>query len=456
MSVQTVNPTTGEVLNTYQVQGADWVEKAVGRSTVAFADWSRRTLTERIGCVQRFESALRREREGLARLMTLEMGKPFKQALTEIDKCASSCATLRETFPVWLREKQYSTSKGHSIRYMPMGPLLGIMPWNFPLWQVVRFAIPALLNGNTILLKHAPNTWGSSEKIESWFCEAFPDNVYIHLPIDVPMTEKMIGDSRIRGVSLTGSTRAGSAVGALCGKFLKKCVLELGGSDAYVVFEDADVDRAAQICVEARLQNAGQSCVAAKRFIVNKRHVGAFTEKMVALMAKKRVGDPMLPDSDIGPMARLDLRDGLAEQVKKSIAGGAKVAFGTEVSGGPGFFYPPSVLTNVTPGMEAFDEELFGPVAAVIEAASDREALKLANQSRFGLGGAIFTRDIERAKTLAADDFEAGMIFINDFVKSDALAPFGGIKDSGIGRELGREGCFEFVSVKTILAAAKA
>jgi succinate-semialdehyde dehydrogenase/glutarate-semialdehyde dehydrogenase len=455
MKIETFNPATGEVLQAYETQGGDWVEKAVGRSTQAFADWSHRTLTERIGGIQRFEAALRREREGLARLMTLEMGKPLKQSLSEIDKCIVSCAALRENFPVWLRERQYTTSKGHNIRYVAMGPLLGIMPWNFPLWQVVRFAIPALLNGNTILLKHAPNTWGSAEKIEALFCEAFPDNVYIHLPIDVPMTEKMISDSRIRGVSLTGSTRAGRAVGALCGQHLKKCVLELGGSDAYVVFEDADVDRAAEICVEGRLQNAGQSCVAAKRFIVNKRHIGSFTDKMVALMAKKKVGDPMLPDTDVGPMARLDLRDGLAAQVKKSIGEGAKVALGAETPSGKGFFYPPSVLTKVTPGMEAFDEELFGPVAAVIEAATDREALRLANQSRYGLGGAIFTRDVERAKTLAADDFEAGMIFINDFVKSDALAPFGGVKDSGVGRELGREGCFEFATVKTILAPVK-
>lgn len=455
MKVETVNPATGEVIAAYELQSGDWVEKAVARSTAAFADWGHRTLTERIGAVQRFEAALRREREGLARLISLEMGKPLKQSLSEVDKCISSCATLRENFPAWLREKQYTTTKGYNVRYVALGPLLGIMPWNFPLWQVVRFAVPALLNGNTILLKHAPNTWGSAEKIEALFCESFPDNVYIHVPVDVAITEKMIKDSRIRGVSLTGSPRAGSSVAALCGKHLKKCVLELGGSDAYVVFEDADVDRAVEICVEARLQNTGQSCVAAKRFIVNRRHIGAFTDKMVALMSKKKMGDPMQPDTDLGPIARGDLREGLDAQVKNSIASGALVALGAEVPSGRGFFYPASVLSKVTPGMVAFDEEIFGPVAAVIEAASDREAVKLANHSRFGLGGAIFTRDIERAKSIAADEFEAGMIFINDFVRSDALAPFGGIKDSGIGRELGREGCFEFVNVKTILASAK-
>lgn len=455
MKIETLNPANGEVLAAFEMQGGDWVEKAVARSSAAFADWSHRTLTERIGAVQRFEAALKREREGLGRLMTLEMGKPLKQSLGEIDKCIASCAVLRENFPLWLREKQYTTNKGHSVHYTALGPLLGIMPWNFPLWQVVRFTIPALLNGNTILLKHSTNTWGSAEKIEDLFCEAFPDNVYINLQIDHTLAEKMIADPRIRGVSLTGSTRAGSAIGALCGKHLKKCVLELGGSDAYVVFEDADVDRAAEICVEARLQNNGQSCVAAKRFIVNRRHYGAFVDKMVALMAKKRIGDPLLPDTDLGPMARADLRTGLHEQVQRTIKAGAKVALGGEIASGKGYFYPASVLSGVTPGMEAFDEELFGPVAAVIEAPTDRDALKMANQSRYGLGGAIFTRDVERAKTLAADDFEAGMIFINDFVKSDALAPFGGIKDSGVGRELGREGSFEFVNVKTILANAK-
>ena len=453
--VTTVNPATGEVLQEFEVKGGDWLEQAVANSTSAYADWGRRTQTERFGAVQRFEASLRREREGLARMMSLEMGKPMKQALTEIDKCILSCQVLRENFPVWLKARQYSTPHGYSVHCTPMGPLLGIMPWNFPLWQVVRFAIPAMMNGNTILLKHAPNTWGCAERIEKIFCSAFPDNTFINLPIEVALTQKMIADPRIRGVSLTGSRGAGSAVAALCGQHLKKCVLELGGSDAYVVFEDADVDRAAQICVEARLQNAGQSCVAAKRFIVNRRKLEAFTEKMAALMMKKKMGDPLQSDTDMGPMARMDLREGLHQQVQSSVKQGARVMLGGEIPEGKGYFYPPSVLTHVTPGMEAFDEELFGPVAAVIEAPTDREALKLANMSRYGLGGAIFSRDIERAKSLAVDEFEAGMIFINDFVRSDATVPFGGMKDSGIGRELGREGCFEFVNIKTILASAK-
>lgn len=449
--VKTINPATGEVLKEYPFQGGDFLEKAVSRSAAAHREWSRSTLTVRIGCVQRFEKALREERDGLARLMTLEMGKPLKQSLSEIDKCIVSCQILRENYPGWLKGHQYSTQAGHSVHCVSLGPVLGIMPWNFPLWQVVRFAIPALLGGNTILLKHAPNTWGSAEKIENIFSSAFPENVFINLQIDVPLIEKMIADPRVRGVSLTGSTRAGRSVGELCGRHLKKFVLELGGSDAYVVFEDADVDRAAEMCTEARLVNGGQSCVAAKRFIVHRRLVERFSEKMIALMSKKKTGDPMLPDTDVGPMARLDLRDQLAKQVADSIQAGAKKVLGGEIPEGPGFYYKPTVLTQVLPGQQAFDEEMFGPVAAVIEAASDREALKLANQSSYGLGGAIFTKDPERAKTIAIDEFEAGMVFVNDTVKSDALVPFGGIKDSGMGRELGREGSFEFINTKLVM-----
>lgn len=449
--VRTINPTTGEVLREFQLRGADWLEKSLEASRMAFSVWSRQDLSHRLGAVEKFAVALAGEKEPLARLMTLEMGKPLKQSLAEIDKCILSCRVLIENYPNWLKEREYALAlTGHSVHLAPLGPLLGIMPWNFPLWQVVRFAIPALLNGNTILLKHAPNTWGSAEKIEEIFKAAFPEGVFANLPIDVNLVAGMIADSRVRGVSLTGSTRAGRSVGELCGRHIKKFVLELGGSDAYVVLEDADLDQAVQICTEARLVNNGQSCVAAKRFIVHKTHAEAFANKMAALMEKKTVGDPLKMETDIGPLARLDLRDGLAEQVERSLKSGAYIVLGAEVPEGPGYFYPPSVLAKVEPGQAAFDEELFGPVAAVIAASGDREAIHLANQSEYGLGGALFTRDLERAKALAVNEFEAGMVFINDSVKSDALVPFGGIKDSGIGRELGREGVFEFVNTKLI------
>ncbi len=448
--VRTINPATGEVLRDFEVRGGDWLEKSVAASTLAYALWSRQELEGRLRAVEKFEAVLKGEREALARLMTLEMGKPIKQSLSEVDKCLLSSKILRENYPIWLREREYAVATGHSVHCVPLGPILGIMPWNFPLWQVVRFAIPTLLGGNTILLKHAPNTWGSAEKIEEIFSAAFPSGVFVNLPIEVALVEKLIADPRVRGVSLTGSTRAGRSVGELCGLHLKKCVLELGGSDAYVVLEDADVELAAQVCAEARLVNGGQSCVAAKRFIVHQKIVGEFTEKMVARMGQKTMGDPMKMETDIGPLARLDLRDGLADQVNRSLARGARKRLGAETPSGPGFFYPPSVLAAVLPGQPAFDDELFGPVAAVIEASSDREAIQLANQSKYGLGGAIFSRDFERAKALAMGEMEAGMVFINDFVKSDALVPFGGIKDSGLGRELGREGSFEFINPKLI------
>lgn len=435
----------------FEPRSSAWLEKSLEGSRLAFSNWSRMALPGRIKALEKFVTILRAEREALARLMTLEMGKPIRQSKAEIDKCMASCEILKIHYPLWLKEREYQVpGSGHSVHLTPLGPILGIMPWNFPLWQVVRFAIPALLGGNTVLLKHAPNTWGSAEKIAEIFNAAFPEGVFVNLPIDVPLIAKLIADRRVYGVSLTGSTRAGRAVGELCGRHLKKFVLELGGSDAYVVLEDADLAAAVQICTEARLVNNGQSCVAAKRFIVHKKHAAGFADQMADLMKKKSVGDPLKEETEIGPLARLDLRDGLAEQVERSVKMGARKVLGAQVPDGPGYFYPPSVLSHVAPGQAAFDEELFGPVAAVIEAASDREAIHLANQSEYGLGGGIFTRDFKRAKELAVNEFEAGMVFINDSVKSDALVPFGGIKDSGIGRELGREGVFEFVNTKLV------
>lgn len=446
----TVNPATGEFLREYQVQTADWLELRVTKSNLTFKDWSLRPLTVRLGALQRLEMGLKRERESLARSMAIEMGKPLAQGLAEVDKSAHTLNVLREQYPKWLQAKEYKTKVGHSVHCSPLGPLLGIMPWNFPLWQVIRFAVPALLNGNTILLKHAPNTWGTAELIEDLFAEAFPENAYIHIPIDHALAARVIADMRIRGVSLTGSKAAGQVVGELCGRHLKPVVLELGGSDAYVVLDDADVDLASEICVAARLQNTGQSCIAGKRFIVHRAKVKEFTEKMIAKMSEKKSGDPLLPGVDLGPMARIDLRDQLHDQVTRSLKAGAELKLGGQIPKGPGAFYPATVLTKVAPGMSAFDEELFGPVAAIIEAGSDKEAIRLANQSEYGLGGAIFSRDVERARKLALDDFDCGMVAINDYVRSDVLAPFGGIKNSGLGRELGPEGCFAFVNIKTI------
>lgn len=448
--VTTINPATEEVLSRFEFQNSDEIEKVLEGATEAFEHWRKVDLKTRGECVRTFAESLKNARVTLAEMISREMGKPIKEALAEVDKCTASSLVLREKYPEWLSLKEHDAGGGYFVRYAPMGPLLGVMPWNFPLWQVVRFAVPALLGGNTILLKHAPNTWGSAEFIAELFRQAFPDSVYQNLRIDVPVIEKLIADRRVRGVSLTGSRRAGSEVGRSAGMHLKKCVLELGGNDAYVVLDDADVEKAAALCAKSRMINGGQSCVAAKRFIVTKKNIKEFTEAMIAQLKIIQPGDPLSPVTTLGPMARKDLREELDKQVQASLAKGAKAALGGKRTEGKGFYYPASVLTEVKPGQVAFDEELFGPVAAIIEARDEEQAMKLANRSHYGLGGALFSKDPERAMKLAHQDFDTGMIAINDFVRSDTLAPFGGVKDSGLGRELGQEGSFEFMTVKSI------
>lgn len=442
MSVTTINPANGKAIRTWEDHSLNEVESALKESKEAFQHWRKVPLNTRLECVRVFAEGLRSAHIELAELMTSEMGKPHKDALAEIEKCAASCEALRELYPKWKAETEESgKASGYAVTHEPLGPILGIMPWNFPLWQVVRFAIPAILSGNSIVLKHAECTYGSAEFIEELFRAAFPDGLYINLRVSHKVIEAMIADPRIRGVSLTGSRRAGLSVAEQCGRVLKKCVLELGGSDAYVVLDDADLDKAAEICAKARLTNGGQSCVAAKRFIVTKKNYSAFCEKMV----KQLQAQPA-----IGPIARQDLREELHKQVQESIAKGAKPLLGAELPSGPGFFYPVSALKDVKPGMPAFDGELFGPVAALIEAADENEAFKLANQSIYGLGSAVFSKDVARAQKLAREEMEAGMVAVNDMVVSNAAAPFGGIKDSGLGRELGRLGCFEFTNVKSV------
>lgn len=454
MRVRTINPATEEVLAEYRFDSEKEVASAIERGALAFADWRKVSLETRLGCVATLEQVLAGGRVALAELMTREMGKTLKESLSEVDKCIASCKTLRENYPRWRSELVLNLDGGFTVTREPMGVLLGIMPWNFPLWQVLRFAVPALLSGNAILLKHAPSTWGSAEFIGELFGQAFPEGLYSNIKIDVPMIEAILSDSRVRGVSLTGSRAAGQSVAKIAGAHLKKAVLELGGSDAYVILDDADLELAAKVCVTSRLLNAGQSCVSAKRFVVTKKNAAAFTEQMRVLLAQKTYGDPLSSLTDLGPLARKDLRDQLHQQVVKSQVKGARLLLGGKVPEQRGFYYPPTLLADVQPGQSAFDEELFGPVAAVIEAENETHALKLANQSIYGLGAAIFSRDVVRAKALAIQEIEAGMIFVNDLVRSDALVPFGGVKDSGLGRELGRDGSFEFTYVKTIFAKA--
>jgi len=426
---------------------------ALAEST--FHSWRRKPLEERAEVFRRMGIHLKRNTDALAELITTEMGKPIKEAKSEVDKCGATAMFFADHLEELLKPQVIgSEHKKSYVSFQPTGVIFGIMPWNFPFWQVFRFAIPTMLAGNTVVVKHSPNTWGTGERIEDLFREiGCPDGMFQHLRIDVPVAEKLIQDRRISGVSLTGSTRAGRKVGSLAGQSLKKCVLELGGSDPYVVLDDADVDLAAKVCVQGRMINGGQSCVAAKRWIVTNKNIEAFEGKVLELLNAKRMGDPMQEKTDLGPMARLDLRDQLHKQVVKSVKQGARLVLGGDVPDLPGFYYPASLLTDVVPGHTAFDEEIFGPVGVLIRASDEEEAIRLANQTEYGLGAAVFSKDRDKAERIGREEIFSGQVFINDFVKSDARFPFGGVKDSGIGRELSYFGIREFTNVKTVIVS---
>jgi succinate-semialdehyde dehydrogenase/glutarate-semialdehyde dehydrogenase len=398
---------------------------------------------------------LRGRKENLARLMATEMGKPLKQGVAEAEKCAWACDYYADNAEAILAPQPVKTEADNSyVAFEPLGVVLAIMPWNFPLWQVYRFAAPALMAGNVGLLKHASNVPGSALAIEAMFAEAgFPKGVFRTLMIGSAQVRAVVEHPRVRAATLTGSTPAGRSVASQAGQVLKKTVLELGGSDAYVVLEDADLEHAAQTCVNSRLINSGQSCIAAKRFIVVAPLAKAFTERFVALMRAKKVGDPFADGIDVGPLARHDLRDALHQQVLASVAKGAKRLLGGEVPPGKGAFYPPTVLAGVKPGMAAFDEELFGPVAAIIEAQDEDDAVRLANATTFGLGAAVFTNDLQRGERVARR-FESGAAHVNSLVASDPRLPFGGVKESGYGRELGTFGIKEFMNIKSVYIKA--
>ena len=398
---------------------------------------------------------LRDRKSVLAELMADEMGKVLKDGIAEIGKCADCCDYYAENAERFLQKQEIASDAEESyVAYDPLGVVLAIMPWNFPFWQVFRFAAPALMAGNVGVLKHASNVSGCALAIQDIFKDAgFPDHAFSTLLVESSRVEQLIRNPAIAAVTLTGSTPAGRSVAATAGSELKKSVLELGGSDAYIVLEDADLDLAVDTCAKSRLINAGQSCIAAKRFIVVKSLYAEFERRYVEKFSAIRYGDPRDAKSDIGPMARTDLRDEVHQQVRKSVEQGARLLIGGVVPDGPGAYYPPTVLGGVTPGMTAFDEEIFGPVAAIIEADDERHAVALANQSVFGLGAAVFTRDKARADRLARE-LEAGCVFVNALVKSDPRLPFGGVKQSGYGRELSWFGIQEFVNIKTIFHAA--
>ncbi len=447
----TINPATEEELKKYNYFQDDQIEEIINKCNRAWLNWKDTPFSQRSHLLLRMKTLLIERKETLAKEITTEMGKPLTQSVAEIEKCAWVCEYYANNAETFLQKDVVETDATSSyIRYDPLGVVLAIMPWNFPYWQVFRFAAPALMAGNGCLLKHSPNTTGCALMIQKLFEEAgFPDNLFQTILTDIPQIESIVENKKIAAVTLTGSTSAGKSLAALAGKHLKKSVLELGGSDPYLILPDADIKMAAETCVTGRLLNAGQSCIAAKRFIVFREVYDDFLKQVKTIMQDKVLDDPNREGTDIGPMARKDLLKTLNDQVIKSVKNGAKIELGGQIPDRKGYFYPPTILTNVSKGMPAYDEELFGPVASVIVVENEEQAIQIANDTQYGLGSAIFSKDITKAELLASK-IEAGSTFINTFVKSDPRLPFGGIKSSGYGRELSFLGIREFVNAKTI------
>ena len=455
MSIEAINPATGERLQSYDEISIADAHQAVEAAHEAFLEWRRTTLTTRASLMRAAAQILRRDAMDYGRLMAQEMGKPLRQGVAEAEKCAFGCDFFAERAGQFLAPELVRTEARKSyVAFRPLGVILAVMPWNYPFWQVFRFAAPGFMAGNAAVLKHASNVPGCALAIEEIFRKAgFPKNLYRNLMLESRNVEAVIEHRLVRAATLTGSGAAGRAVAGKAGSLLKKTVLELGGSDPYLVLEDADLEAAAALCTRGRLMNAGQSCIAAKRLIVVDKIHDRLVEQLVKHMAATKMGDPLSLDTEMGPLARYDLRDKLHKQVEISIANGARCLLGGSIPSARGNFYPPTVLTNVKKGMPAFDEELFGPVAAVVRARDEKEAIALANDSSYGLGGGVITSDLARGERIAVEEIESGMVFVNEHVHSDPRLPFGGIKESGYGRELWSLGIREFVNIKTILVA---
>lgn len=451
--MQSINPFTAETVQTYREYTTPEINRILQQADDAYKLWRQTSFDHRAQRMKNLQALLLQKRDSLAVLMVSEMGKAVREALGEIDKCALACGYYAENSEAFLRNEVVQTAASESyICYQPIGTILAVMPWNFPFWQVFRFLAPALMAGNTGVLKHASNVSGCALAIEQLVAEAgFPENVFRTLLIGSTEVKAVIESPFIKAVTLTGSTPAGIAVAAAAGASLKKSVLELGGSDPYLILEDADLFTAAKLCVTSRLLNAGQSCIGAKRFIIADSIYDAFKAEFVRLMAAATYGDPLDPQTTIGPLARTDLRDELHLQVETSRKMGATVLLGGFIPEGNAAFYPPTVLENVSPGMPAYHEELFGPVAVLYRFKTIDEAIGIANDTVFGLGAGVFTADLAKGRELAEKGLEAGCVFVNDFVKSDPRLPFGGIKASGYGRELSYVGIREFVNIKTIV-----
>ncbi|MEZ0531879.1 succinate-semialdehyde dehydrogenase [Enterobacter sp. KB-221C9] len=446
-----VNPATGETLAAYPWATPEEVERAISQADAGYRQWRRESVSHRAQKLRDLGAALRNRAEEMAQTISREMGKPILQARAEVAKSAGLCDWYAEHGPAMLRAEPTLVENHNAvIEYRPLGPILAVMPWNFPLWQVLRGAVPILLAGNSYLLKHAPNVLGSAELIGQIFADAgFPEGVFGWVNATNDGVSQAINDRRIAAVTVTGSVRAGAAIGAQAGAALKKCVLELGGSDPFIVLNDADLDLAVKAAVAGRYQNTGQVCAAAKRFIVEEGIAEAFTQRFVEAVSALKLGAPDREEHFIGPMARFDLRDELHQQVQATLAEGATLLLGGEKIGGEGNYYAPTVLTNVTPSMTAFRQELFGPVAAITVAKDAEHALTLANDSDFGLSATVFTADAALADKFSRE-LECGGVFINGFSASDARVAFGGVKKSGFGRELSHFGLHEFCNVQTV------
>lgn len=450
--LESVNPATGDVIASHPADSPEVLEAKLDEAAKAQQDWRKTSFELRVRLLHDLSAKLLENKEHYARLITLEMGKVYPEAVAEIEKCSWLCDFYAEKGASFLEEELVETDYRRSkVSFQPLGVILAVMPWNFPFWQVFRAAVPAIFAGNAVVLKHASNVMGCAKMIQQVFEEAgTPQHLFTSLIIGSAEVEKVLDHPAVRTVSLTGSEKAGSAVAAMAGRRIKKTVLELGGSDPYLILEDADLELAADVITQSRLYNGGQSCISAKRMIVVEQVHDEFMHHFLEKMSSATYGDPMVTGNVYGPMARHDLRDQLYDQQIRSQAAGAQLVTGGFIPDSPGAFYPPTVLDGVNPGQAAFDEELFGPVAAVIKADDEKEAIRLANHSPYGLGAAVFTRDLEKGERIATEEIESGSVFVNALVRSDPRLPFGGVKMSGFGREMGRYGLLEFVNIKTL------
>ncbi len=454
MTADIINPATGQVTYRHELLTAKEVEQRLAATAEAFPAWAARSLQERGAILRAIAAQLRQRKGDIQHAMTTEMGKLKAEALGEIEKCAEACEFYADHAADYLKPQLIDTEAQRSyVRYEPIGCVFAVMPWNFPIWQVFRFLAPAFMAGNVALLKHASNVPQCADLILA-VCRdgGLPEGVFDVLHIDNDQAAEVLRDKRVKAVTLTGSERAGRSIAANAGDQLKKCVMELGGSDAFVVLEDADLEKTVAAAVKSRFDNSGQTCIAAKRFIVVDAIADAFVEKFVAAAGKRVYGDPQDEKTTLAPMARADLRDELHKQVQDSIAKGAKLLLGGEPVAGSHAGYPATILDNVGPGMPAYDEELFGPAAAILRVSDDAEALRVANDTSFGLGGSVWTADAARGEAIA-QQLECGAAFVNAIVKSDVRLPFGGSKRSGFGRELAEHGIHEFMNIKTVYVA---